>query len=75
MTFIEETKVLWRADGTADAVIRFTERMEVLGSAPLNGGHTVADTIFIMQVPHDFDCDDFTGALGRKRDELGLPAD
>ncbi len=75
MTYIKETKVVWLPDKSADAVIRLTERMEILSSAPLNGGSVTADTLFIMQVPHDFCCEDFDKYLIEKRDSLGLPED
>ncbi|MDR2698324.1 MAG: adenosylcobinamide amidohydrolase, partial [Candidatus Methanoplasma sp.] len=57
MRYVKEVKVL--EDGEmATAVVRLSERMEVLGSAIKNGGHTVTDILFIAQVPHNYRTDD-----------------
>lgn len=57
------------------AIIRFTERMEVLSSAPMNGGHCVTDTVFIMQVPHDYRSGNYIQDLRDKQAQYGLPSD
>ena len=36
-------------------VVRFTERMEALSSAVLNGGDSVVSAVFIMQVSKNYD--------------------
>ena len=45
-------------EGLSVGVVRFSETMEVLSSAILNGGRAETDALFIMQVPHDYDHDD-----------------
>lgn len=55
------------------AAIRFTETMEVLSSAVLNGGMAEADAVFIMEVPKDFECENFMALIAGVRDSLGLP--
>ncbi len=55
--------------------VRFTEPLEVLSSAVLNGGSSVASAFFIMEVPKDYDPDDPYVDAVRVRDELGLPED
>ncbi len=54
-------------------MITFTEPLEVLSCAVLNGGSSVAEAAFIMEVPKDFDCDDYMGYIRSVRDALGLP--
>ena len=51
----------------------FTEPLEVLSCAVLNGGSSVAEAAFIMEVPKDFHCDDYLGYIRDVRDRLGLP--
>ncbi len=63
MRYVKSVEVHPEDNFEATAVIRFTERMEVLSSAPYNGGHAVTDTVFIMQVAHDFSCPDYMGVL------------
>lgn len=70
-----KTEIVWESDRTASAVIRLPCRMEVLSSAPLNGGRGETDTLFIMQVPHDFSDDRFAEILDGRRRKLGLPED
>ncbi len=60
-------------DGLGVGIVKFTETMEVLSSAVLNGGITEADALFIMQVPHDYDCSDPMKDIIRVRDAFGLP--
>ena len=60
-------------EGLSVGVVRFTETMEALSSAILNGGSTEADAMFIMQVPHDYDHDDPIAHARSVRDALGLP--
>ena len=66
-------------EGYHVAVMRFGERMEVLSSAILNGGDTVTDTVFIMQVPKNFmhdnppvHAEEACRALGLPEDSVGL---
>ena len=54
-------------------VVRFTEPMEVLSSAVLNGGSSIADAAFIMEVPKDYEHHDPVGYAAEVRDHLGLP--
>lgn len=75
MKYVKGTEVRDEADHQATAVIRFTEKMEVLSSAPYHGGHAVTDTVFVMQVPHDFDCPDYLSVLKAKAEEYSLPDD
>ena len=74
MRYVRSSEIREEGDHEATAVIRFTEKMEILSSAPLNGGHAFTDTVFIMQVPHDYDGDYMTD-LRSKRDQYGLPED
>ncbi len=60
-------------EGLWVGVVRFTETMEAISSAVLNGGVTEADAMFIMQVPHDYDHDDPLAHARSVRDALGLP--
>jgi alpha-ribazole phosphatase CobZ len=74
MKFVKGTKIF--EDGEmATAVLYLTERMEVLSSAVLNGGHNVTDTLFIMQVPHHHFIEDPIGELHNVRKKYGLPED
>ena len=75
MKYVECTEVREEDGEMATAIIRLSERMDVLSNAPLNGGHCLTDTIFIMQVSHDYDDPDYLGDLRRKREQYGLPAD
>ncbi|WP_400218461.1 bifunctional adenosylcobinamide hydrolase/alpha-ribazole phosphatase CbiS [Methanomethylophilus alvi] len=74
MRYVRSSEIREEGDHEATVVIRFTEKMEILSSAPLNGGHALTDTVFIMQVPHDYDGDYMTD-LRSKRDQYGLPED
>ena len=62
-------------DGFGVGHITFTEGMEALSSAVLNGGSTVAHGFFIMQVPRDYDGTDPVADAKAVRDALGLPED
>ncbi|MFA6870551.1 MAG: bifunctional adenosylcobinamide hydrolase/alpha-ribazole phosphatase CbiS [Methanomethylophilus sp.] len=75
MKYVKATEVHEEDRHEATAVIRLTERMEVLSSAPLHGGNAVTDTLFIMQVPHDFHDPDYLGLLKAKSRQYGLPED
>ncbi len=59
--------------GLPVAVIRLEERMEVLSSAVLGGGHGITDTLFIMEVEKDYMHEDPMGHIRSVRDDLGLP--
>ena len=72
MRYIESCG-LEEVDGLAVGVVRFTETMEVLSCAVLNGGLSEADAYFIMPVPHDYDHDDPRAHAAEVRDALGLP--
>ncbi len=61
--------------GHAVGFVRFTETLEVLSCAVLNGGSSTASALFIMQVPHDYRTDDPMEDAVRVRDALGLPED
>jgi adenosylcobinamide hydrolase len=74
MRYVKSTEISENGD-MATAVIRLSERMEVLSSAILNGGHAVTDTLFIMQVSHEFDDPDPVGFIKMERDRLSLPKD
>lgn len=74
MRYVAGTEIM-EEEGMATAVIRLTERMEVLSSAMLNGGHTVTDTLFIMQVPHGYVGSDPMKDITDVRDGYGLPED
>lgn len=57
MEYIQDVRVL--KDGElATAIVGLSERMEVLSSAVINGGHTLADTLFISQLAQDNWIDD-----------------
>ena len=62
-------------DGFGVGYVRFSEPMEVMSCAILNGGCRVAEAFFIMQVPRDYDNDDPATDAVRVRDVLGLPED
>lgn len=68
-----ESLALEEIDGLTIGVVRFTETMEVLSCAVLNGGATETDACFIMQVPHDYVHDDPLLHAESVRDALGLP--
>ncbi len=72
MKMISSCEVVER-DGLGIGIVRFSETMEVLSSAILNGGFSEADALFIMQVPHDYDHDDPVAHAASVRDSLGLP--
>jgi len=55
------------------AVVKLSEKMEVLSSAILNGGHTVTDTLMIMEVPKNYDDRNPILHIKKVRDELKLP--
>lgn len=74
MKYVKSTEIL--EDGAmAVAVIRLSEKMEVFSSALLNGGSGITDTLFIMQVPHGYDCTDPMSTIQCTRERHGLPAD
>jgi len=74
LKYVKETKIF--EDGElATAVVYLTERMEVLSSAPSNGGHTITDTLFIMQVPHNYICPDYLLDIARVKKMFDLPDD
>ncbi|MCQ2084742.1 MAG: bifunctional adenosylcobinamide hydrolase/alpha-ribazole phosphatase CbiS [archaeon] len=75
MKYVKCTEVHEEDNFEATAVIRFTEKMEILSSAPYNGGSHVTDTVFIMQVPHDFSCMDYISVLKNKIKQYSLPDD
>ncbi len=56
-------------------VVRFTEKMESLSCAVLNGGVSRISAAFIMQVPKDYDCANPVYDAMHVRDSLGLPED
>ena len=62
-------------DGFDVAVIRLSEKMEVLSSAVLSGGTAFTDHIMIMEVPKDYIHDDPVLHASQVRDGLGLPED
>ena len=62
-------------DGWPVGIVRFSERMESLSCAVLNGGSSEVSAAFIMQVPKDYCCDDPVKDAARVRDALGLPED
>ncbi len=74
MRYVGSSQVHEEGRYEATAVIRFTERMEVLSNAPLNGGRALTDTVFIMQVPHDY-AGDYMADLRAKVGQYGLPED
>lgn len=62
-------------EGMPVGIVRFDSPMEVLSSAILNGGDSVASALFIMQVPKDYCHDDPSLHAASVRDALGLPED
>lgn len=62
-------------EGMPVGVVRFKERMDVLSSAVLNGGLSMASAYFIMQVPKNYMTDDPRSDAERVRVGLGLPED
>lgn len=75
MRYVRSAEIHEEGDYEATAVIRLNEKMEVFSSAPLNGGETVTDTLFIMQVPHDFSSMDYVSILRKKAEFYHLPED
>ena len=75
MKYVKSYEIKPEENHMATALIRFTEKMEVLSSAPYNGGHALTDCIFIMQVAHDFACEDFMSVLNAKIAQYSLPED
>jgi alpha-ribazole phosphatase CobZ len=72
MRFVKDIKIL--EDGEmATAVIFLSERMEILSCAMKNGGHTVSDMIFIMQVPHDCSMEDPYCDMERTMEKHKIP--
>jgi adenosylcobinamide amidohydrolase len=74
LKFVKDTKIFEHGE-MATAVVYLSERMEVLSSAPMNGGHAVADTLFIMQVPHHHFIEDPAAELRSVMERHGLPKD
>ncbi len=72
MKYVRDTKI-FEHGGLATAVIYLTEKMEVLSSAVLNGGHIITDTLFITQVSHGYRSDDPLGDIVTVRNMLELP--
>lgn len=68
-----ESLVLEEIDGMSIGVVKFTETMEVLSCAVLNGGVSETDACFIMQVPHDYVHENPRMHAESVRDALGLP--
>ena len=62
-------------DGFGVGCVRFSEPMEVISCAVLNGGSRVAGAFFIMQVPRDYDSDDPEADAVSVREAMGLPED
>lgn len=74
MSLISETRIE-EVDGFHVGVVVFGERMECLSSAVLNGGDSLAEALFIMQVPRDYSERDPRAHAASVRDRLGLPED
>ena len=72
MRFVKDIKILEEGE-MATAVMFLSEKMEILSCAMKNGGHTVSDIIFIMQVPHDGDMGDPYGDMERTMEKHGIP--
>lgn len=72
MKYVKEVRMFEEGD-MATAAVYLTEKMEVLGSTYLNGGHTITDALFIMQVPHRYDSADPMKDLQDTRKKCGLP--
>lgn len=75
MKYVISAEIREEDNYEATAIIRLSERMEVFSCAPLNGGEAVTDTIFIMQVPHDFSSRDYIPILKEKARFYHLPDD
>ncbi|MBP5203543.1 MAG: adenosylcobinamide amidohydrolase [Candidatus Methanomethylophilaceae archaeon] len=73
LRYVESCRIA-EHDGLKVGVVKFTETMEVLSSAVVNGGSSEADALFIMQVPHDYSHSDPVAHACSVRDALGLPA-
>ena len=74
MRYVKDVRML--TDGEmATAVIRLSEKMEVLGSAVKNSGHTVTDTLFITQVPHDYVTEDPVADIEKIMEKHKIPSD
>lgn len=71
---VASTEVLV-CEGLPVGVVRFSERMEVLSSAVLNGGDRTTTALFIMQVPKDYNDMEPRSHADRVRASLGLPED
>ncbi|AIZ56127.1 adenosylcobinamide amidohydrolase [Candidatus Methanoplasma termitum] len=72
MRYIRDIKIM--EDGEmATAVIYLSEKMEVLSSAMKNGGHTISDVLFIMQVPHDCSMEDPYCDMERTMEKHRIP--
>jgi len=70
--YIRDIKIM--EDGEmATAVIYLSEKMEVLSSAMKNGGHTISDVLFIMQVPHDCSMEDPYCDMERTMEKHRIP--
>ena len=69
------TSGIAKIDGMGVGVVRFTQVMEVLSCAILNGGNRRSSSFFIMQVNRDYSNDDPASDAARVRDVLGLPED
>ncbi|MCL2032701.1 MAG: bifunctional adenosylcobinamide hydrolase/alpha-ribazole phosphatase CbiS [Methanomassiliicoccaceae archaeon] len=72
MRYVKDVKIFEDGD-MATAVVYLTERMEVLSSAVTNSGHTVTDTLFIMQVPHHYVTDDPLPDVKRTMEKHKIP--
>lgn len=75
MKYVTSIEVREEENEMATAIVHLSERMEVLSNAPLNGGRCLTDTLFIMQVTHDYENADYMSDLKAKRAEYGLPYD
>ena len=69
------TSGIAKIDGMGVGVVRFTQVMEALSCAILNGGNRRSSSFFIMQVNRDYSNDDPASDAARVRDVLGLPED
>lgn len=74
MSLIESTGIV-RYEGHPVGIVRFSETMESMSCAVLNGGVSKASAFFIMQVPKDYCHDDPARHAAEVRDGLGLPTD
>ncbi len=74
LTFIESTGY-GEVAGFPVGFVRFTQELEVISSAVLNGGISTASAVFIMQVPKDYMTSDPMEDARVVRDVLGLPED